>query len=822
MPSERYLNDGKPALKLNQLQASTKEVANIKVKENIYQSEDTYCAICIEYQHFFRRLMQVRSSWFFLFLMLPIMMFLSHASMAGAADNNQHTIASQAWEADPATRLLQDNWKELKKRNLRLLPVPKRISFEQNPVILSGDGEQEVVIVVDTQSARSDVAVNEIQSRMDDFSRHLEKKFTVSSTKKAGAYNIVIENHWPNTFTKDQPEDSALTKTDQAYGIYPQKDGIILSGRGEMGMMYAAVTLRYLMTEKNGKVILFPANILDWPDYKHRQLGQFQSLYHMHHVSNRNAYAHLKQMKKYMDWMFRMKGNAVFRHTTGHKVFSSKPDTLPVAEKEMKMANVVSEYASIRGIRTMHNGKVMLGKVGVDDDRPGFRDMMLDKRRGNYHSWARHDLHKNKAANMSEFLRRSGFDMAFIHAVDAGGIADPEMWSKRDPLTLEKYGNNRAQADIDMFNIYVQEFSKRNKEVVLVAYPYSAGYLDPSITMKSLRLADTPSAQKRASNAINELKSWMSEINAAIDPSVRMCVREDSRDRLSAYFDMYQGRPMWIYWETAHYTRSIRPLIASSVRSLGSGYFEAQQDDMIWVNTLDYQWFDEQIQVTGAEFSWNTKFPGWSDYEPAYRMSGGVQVDDQEALDILAERAAVGLWGDEAGQYMKEVFNGHMSWKVAVDPYETTKKPNRSIVPDLIERNQQAVDRAVRAMDDLWNHHREQQALGRKIFDDFSYPYFIQYRAMTKAAKAYADMNQFTIMIQSLVGDGRIEDAKALRLLALQQADSNEAQYKLTIKEMDDEPWVYRDYINRQKYPQWQLMAPDFSAIRRELQELKI
>jgi hypothetical protein len=724
--------------------------------------------------------------------------------------------------SDPETRRLADNWQELKTRHLRLLPVPKLLAFESDPVILSGVGERTVAIVVAKQSRRSDIAVNEIQSRMDDFSARLRKTFTVTDKKLPGAYNIVIENHWPNTFTRDRNIDPKASNTDQSYGLYPTEDGILLSGHGEMGMLYAAVTLRYLMAEKDGKVILYPARVQDWPDYKNRQLGQFLSPYQLTFVNGHSSPdQHLQSMKKYVDWMFRMKGNAVFHHTIGSKVFSSRPDTLPVSANEMAMANAVSDYARLRGIRTMHHGNVRLGIVGQDDDRPGFRDMMIARGGKDYHSWARHDLHRNKAANMSKFLVASGFDMAFLHAVDGGGILDPEMWSQRDPLTRKVYGNDRVQADADMFGIYAEEFKKRGKELILVAYPYSAGNLDPEVVLKTTRLGRLPGAQTKAQRAIDGLTQWMRGIDSEVDRSIRMCVREDNRERLRQYLDIYADRPAWIYWETAHYTKSIRPLIASSVRSIGSGYFENRPaEDMIWINTLDYRWFDEQIQQTAAEFSWNTKFPGWSDYDPAYRNSGGVQVDDANALDILSERAAVGLWGDEAGQYLKNIFNKHMSWKVAIDPYEATKKLDPKVLPGLVERNHDAVDRAIDAMDRLWARHVEKTAQGKKLFDDFSYPYFIQYWVMTKAAKAYSDMHLFKLEIQNLSREGRSDEAHTILMRAMRQADINEANYKATLALVRGKPWVYRDNGTRDRYPQWQLIEPDFPAIRQELNKL--
>ena len=59
-------------------------------------------------------------------------------------------------------------------------------------------------------------------------------------------------------------------------------------------------------------------------------------------------------------------------------------------------------------------------------------------------------------------------------------------------------------------------------------------------------------------------------------------------------------------------------------------------------------------------------------YDPAYMRGGEAEVDDQAALDIVAERAAVGMWGAEAGAFMQRALATHMSWRVAVDPKKMT------------------------------------------------------------------------------------------------------------------------------------------------------
>ena len=64
------------------------------------------------------------------------------------------------------TGILEHNWQELKSRHLRLVPVPKRISFAEAPVVIAGDGARPVAIVLKKDTGRGQIAAAEITSRI--------------------------------------------------------------------------------------------------------------------------------------------------------------------------------------------------------------------------------------------------------------------------------------------------------------------------------------------------------------------------------------------------------------------------------------------------------------------------------------------------------------------------------------------------------------------------------------------------------------------------------------------------------------------------------
>ena len=734
------------------------------------------------------------------------------------ADQPVDHLARQPWKADGESASLQRNWDALRERHLRLLPVPKEIAFSEPPIVLSGKGKQQVVIVLEKDTPRGQVAVNEIRSRMRDFSSKYAIEIPLSPKKVPGAYNIVIENHWPGTFAQDKSRHPEAQKTDQAYGLYPQDDGVILSGAGEIGMMYAAVTCRFLMEEQEERVVLHSAKVIDWPDFKGRQLGQMVAPYQRFRTSPEK---HLEKMKPFMDWMFRIKGNGVFRHTIGAVPFSTLPDTLPAKTAAMKAAKLVNQYAGLRGIKTMHNASVRLGTVEDDKERLGGENLMLDPR-GDYHSWARHDLHRVKAQNMVHLFENSGISSAFVHAIDSGGILDPEDWSQRDEETRKRYGDDRVQADADMYNIYSKYFQQRGQQLVLVVYPYTADNLNVDRVLDKLGMGDSPATRARVKELIDALKQWMQGINNKTDKSVLICVREDTRANLFDYYSAYPGRPMWIYWETTHYLKGIDTIIAPPVRSLASAFSrDRPHTDVAWISLPKHPWFYEQILCSGAEFLWNTRFPGWHDFDPAYRDSGEVEIDDQQALDIVAERAAVSLWGDEAGQILKHTFNGHLSWNVAIDPVQETSGLNPSVLGNLTKKNKRAIDQACLAFEATWKLYQSKKSKGLKLFDDHSKPFFIQHYVMARGAKGYADMHAYHHLATQLISSGETDQALKVIDRGIAEVAKDESDYKKTMRWLDQETWVYPKHAIHPMPYHPELYDPDFDALKSKLEHLK-
>ncbi|PIZ46322.1 MAG: hypothetical protein COY42_10890, partial [Armatimonadetes bacterium CG_4_10_14_0_8_um_filter_66_14] len=145
------------------------------------------------------------------FLAIACSCFVAAARCPAGDAQQEPDSAADHPRSSVDTAALQRNWDALRQRGLRLLPVPKQLQFRGEPLPLSGEGARRAVVVLAEDSPRGRIAANEIVSRLEDFSAKVE--LPVVAAPQAGAYNVVIENRWPNTTTvlssgqvSDRPE----------------------------------------------------------------------------------------------------------------------------------------------------------------------------------------------------------------------------------------------------------------------------------------------------------------------------------------------------------------------------------------------------------------------------------------------------------------------------------------------------------------------------------------------------------------------------------------------------------------------------------------
>jgi concanavalin A-like lectin/glucanase superfamily protein/cellulose/xylan binding protein with CBM9 domain len=729
-----------------------------------------------------------------------------NATASTIKSTNQKTMSSD-------TKKLYNNWQSLKKRKLRLLPVPKKIDFIKKIV----NAENIVIVIdgVDDKNAR--IAVNEIVSRIKELSG---RKVPVVKSVQKNKYNLIIENKYPNFFTKSEKQKVNTENPfcrKQAYGISTFENGLRMAGNSPLATVYAAVTVRYLIERKADEVLLYPADIIDWPDFPRRLLTGFMAPYHYKYRNN--PAKHLANMKKYVDWALRLKCNMVFRqtYTPYNKISSPLNDVALGNETLYKSGSAVGQYMKERGISALAGMDVALG-YAAEKDRPEVKEMFYNRIHKRYYSWANSKLHKIKAQRHAETFGKLGYSSVFVHAIDGGSLNDPEYWSMRDKLTRDKYGDDRVQADVDMFTIYLDAMKKHGIETQLVIYPYTASNLDIVAGLKSLGLSNTPANRKMIKNKIDKLKKFMIELNQKIPRDVPVCVRENKKDFLSKYYKNYSGRPILIYYEVLHFFRDIYSLLPQEINTFTSAYDpKRKQNDIIWLNM--HRKFLEQASVCGAEYAWNTQFPGTAELD---RTRNPVNYDDN-VLGIMAERAAVGLWGDEAGQDLKKLFDKQLSFYLAYAPKVTTKSMNLKSILPLLHNNYIAAIEAEKAMDKVWNKVKK----NKKLIDNFSYPLFVIYYKMLKAARVYTAVNYYAALGYERARIGDMKGVDNAIAQGKKEFAASKANYTKSINELRNEPALikFEDLKGWWRMPpvntDSNLLGPDFATLEKKLLELK-
>ena len=719
----------------------------------------------------------------------------------------------------PLTKELYNNWKELEKRQLSLLPVPKKIKFKGMPVTLSDNA----VIILKKRTPKGMVAVREINSMVKELSG---KNLDVYNVPQKNRYNIIIDNMWPNFFTAKQ-EKVILTRNPycrkQAYMIEPIKNGIRLTGNSSIGMLYAAVSLRFLISgDASGNALLHPAFVADWPDIPRRQMMRikrwinFCAVYKKHYGKNPTNKEYLAFAKKQYDFALRLKINGVYggvrRLASIFSIYNAARSLKN--EKCIAMASELGEYARIRGIKSMGIIHSHLGHPRTsDEERPELKGCMV-----NCHgvfSWGKLDLHKKKAAKVAQFCKLYNIDMLLFHTVDAGGVFDPQTWSLRDKFTKEKFGNDMKTADLTVMNIYLDTLKGSGVEMSVVFHPYSPFNFNADKVLKLHGLSQA--SRKYAQKVIGKNINFQRDLIKELPPGTPIAIREGSKVLVNNMMKkVVKDNPVFYYmepWATPRYCFvRLLPLTFSSISTIYDS--KRKVNDILWAIT---GYSGLPIIVYAAEYAWNCKFPGNSDLNEGKDYAFDAK-RDPALEDIIASRAAAGLWRGAASSKLKEVLKDNISLSIGVMPYTRhTQRRFKNFIP-MLRKNQAVLEKANNIMDEVWSEITSvPQAQRNRIITSTSRPEFVKFRLLYKAALAWNYARLAYEEAMNAVSDGDMVSAGKLLTDGLQKLKQAKSDYKKARKEMAEEP----NSMLRSGLIEYYLTAPEFDKMFKLLTDLQ-
>lgn len=533
--------------------------------------------------------------------------------------------AAQEYKPAPAVTETPDkdiasSWDQIDKYALTIVPCPKK--FEASGKLIPLTGKWDFI----AKSAGLQPGIDVINDKLKDASIEPLSVVKTSSSNRivAGNYDDMAE-YLAKIGNPQKPPR-------QGYVIDFYDDGpstvCVIAGADADGTRYGCVTLSEMI--KTGKTTeLVQAKVTDWPDYKYRR-G-----FSIHDTS-------LERLKNTIDTAFKAKFNMI----SGDGFYSFPEIMLKTAEQRKKVYN----YAAERGIKIIIGGNMDVGPAPMPRNMNQYSQYYypyksnegLIGHKGMAFTWSRDDLIKAKADLVAEFMHKTGASTMFFHAMDTGGRYNPENWASRTPMDIKRWGNDRAGADANLITLMYSRVKEENPEALFMAivYPYGAEYLQ-----------------------YPDISEWLKKLSASIPEDIFICVREGMREDMKKWKDAIRQQ-RFIYHEP--HPCSFGLMFTPTARYAATFFFD-DRDFYFFCLGAKYQW---PTILSAAEYSWNTKAPGWAWMQADYRTVPGTDSFPSELTERLLPRITSILYGPKAAANMADIYKQNLSYTIAGDLHQ--------------------------------------------------------------------------------------------------------------------------------------------------------
>jgi hypothetical protein len=315
----------------------------------------------------------------------------------------------------------------------------------------------------------------------------------------------------------------------QGYAIRPSGSGknfqLMLVGSDSLGTLYAAVTCRQLIVKREGRLLLQPALVRDWPDFNTRCNGTPFSenlrgdWYGILSAEAKGDLGKARQLadgwvadqRRYFDWLLRAKINMAWNRTNIKPGDAREKTTIARAA-----LREVHEYGWKRGILATDADTTSIGRFPQDQNNADFNRCVLSRSHGKYFCWSRLDYHRRRAERAAQWLHDCGYKGYYLHATDSGGWANPALWDDRCEECRKLYGDDHAKADAAVFGIYHEAIKQQipDAKMVAVVYPYTGRYLDPDYVYRdaAATMGQGDAARRLAERTSEKLISFIERL----------------------------------------------------------------------------------------------------------------------------------------------------------------------------------------------------------------------------------------------------------------------------------------------------------------------
>ena len=638
-----------------------------------------------------------------------------------------------------------------------IIPMPKEVHAVGDPVPLAG------FRIVANASERAHIGAAEINERVRALGGRALPVLELTEPLPGGKLIVLAPC---SALPAERYGITRVTKSDpgpQGYVVKPVGDGdqskLFLVGSDPLGTLYAAVTCRQLIVKRDGTLMLQPAAIRDWPDYRYRQngaafaeslRGNWYGILSEERKGNADkakalAAGFVARQKRYFDWMLRAKINLA-----GHST-NIRPGDAPEGTNAARTAlKEIHEYGLARGIESMCNDTTAIGRHPRDKDNPDFKDIVLHRAHNRYFCWSRLDDHHGRAERAAKWLADGGYTCYYLHATDGGGWRNPELWDNRCPRCRETYGDDRAAADWAVFGIYYRAIKRRipNLKFVAVIYPYNGRWLDPDhvYAEASKTMGAGEATRQVVRRACEKQTRFLQRLNALMPKDIFVCIREAERPHIARARAAWGNRPFQLYYEYA-YWKGWRPHFITTPLWTKTLYYPAY-DDILFGNVSGDGW-RELTELLGAECAWNVNRPGAGELDTTRWREIGTAVPPPPERKAFAKRACRFWFGDEAGSLMAPVFAENISHTFIAKPDEVMQHLDIDDPAQTMSEQAQATTRAAESLDRLWDLQQKSPVLTGD-----TYGYFLNFYLMTHGARVLAAHRAHMLSAKKAIAKG--------------------------------------------------------------------
>lgn len=678
-----------------------------------------------------------------------------------------------------------------------IIPLPKEIQAVMDPVPLDG------FCIVAADDERSQIGAAELNQRVVSLGGQPLPVSRLDGDLPKGKVIVVAPCTAKELAALTPPLDVTATNPGpQGYVIRPVRSGaslaLLLVGSDSLGTLYAAVTCRQLIIQHEGRLLLQPTTVRDWPDFKTRCNGAPFSenlrgdWYQILSAESSGNVVKARQLadgwvaaqKRYYDWLLRAKINMVWDRTSITPGDArDKTNVVRAALKE------VHDYGWRRGIAALDADTTSIGRFPRDKNNTDFNGCVLSKSHGKYFCWSRLDYHQRRAERAAQWLADCGYRGYYLHATDSGGWSNPALWDDRCDACRKNYGDDHAKADATVFGVYYRAIKRRIPDATFVAvvYPYTGRYLDPDYIYQdaSAAMGQGKAARGVAERASAKLTAFIQRLNSLLPPDIAICIRESERKHLELVRRAWGQRSFYLYYEYAFW-KGWRPDFLTTPLMTRSLYYP-KHNDILFGNVSGSGW-RELTQLCGVECAWNVNRPGAMDFNTTAWHDWGTTGEVPPARRAFAQRACRFWFGEQAGPLMTPAFAENISRYFICFPEQVLDQVRLSDPVQTMAEQAQAAGRAAESLDKLWTLQQQSPVLSGD-----EYGYFLNLYQMTHAARILAG-HQAAMM--------------AARR-AIQQGNRSEAQHKLALagRLLDQEAPAW-SALNKQIPQRQRLAAP--------------